>query len=360
MSVGVLTTVAVPLGARSYDVVVGPGARAALTGMVPSAAQMAVVITQEGLDVPVETGLPTSVVRVPAGEKAKSLATVESICRSFAHAGLTRNDLVVAVGGGMVTDVAGFAASCWHRGTGVLHVATTLLAQIDAAIGGKTGVNLAGGKNLVGSFWQPVGVICDTDVLASLPAAEWRSGRGELVKYAFLGVEGLAGMSLPEQVARCVECKARVVAGDEREDGRRMILNYGHTLAHALEAAGLAGESTEATAGDDAEAAARAARPALRHGEAVAIGLNFAARLARSLGRIDDARVAHHEEVLASADLPMLLPAGADVSQLLELMRRDKKAHGDLTFVLDGPQGVEPVHGVDPAVVLRALAELLP
>ncbi len=138
----------------------------------------------------------------------------------------------------MVTDVAGFAASCWHRGVGVIHVPTTLLGQIDAAIGGKTGVNLPEGKNLVGSFWQPLGVVCDTAVLASLPAAEWRSGRGEMAKYAFLGVEDLDELPLEEQVARCVACKARIVAADERESGMRMTLNYGHTLAHALEAPG--------------------------------------------------------------------------------------------------------------------------
>ena len=124
---------------------------------------------------------------------------------------------MVAAGGGVVTDVAGFAASCWHRGTGVIHVATTLLAQIDAAIGGKTGVNLPEGKNLVGAFWQPLGVICDTDLLATLPPEEWRSGRGELAKYAFLGVEDLDALDIAEQVARCVECKARIVSADETE-----------------------------------------------------------------------------------------------------------------------------------------------
>jgi 5-deoxy-5-amino-3-dehydroquinate synthase len=343
--VSTLTTVAVELRDRSYEVVVGPGALAALPALIPPSAQRAVVVTQEDLDIAVDTGLATTTVYIPAGERAKSLQTVESVCREFAQAGLTRSDVVIGVGGGMVTDVAGFAASMWHRGTGVIHVATTLLAQIDAAIGGKTGVNLPEGKNLVGSFWQPVGVICDTDLLATLSPEEWRSGRGELVKYAFLGVDGLADLSLPEQVARCVECKAAVVSADEREGNIRMILNYGHTLAHALEAAGLAGDSGQ---------------PGLRHGEAVAIGLNFAARLARDLGRIDDARVAEHEAVLGSADLPMYLPAGADVDQLLRLMSRDKKAKGDLTFVLDGPHGVEAVRGVDPGQVRATLEGLLP
>ena len=160
----------------------------------------------------------------------------------MARGDMHRSDVVVAVGGGVVTDVAGYAASSYHRGTAVINVPTTLLGQVDAAIGGKTGVNLPEGKNLVGSFWQPLGVFCDTETLASLPKREWRSGHGEMAKYAFLGVEDLDSLSLAEQVARCVACKAQVVASDERDGGRRMILNYGHTLAHALEAAGFASE----------------------------------------------------------------------------------------------------------------------
>jgi len=326
--------------------------------MVPVSAQQAVVVTQAGVGVAggLETGVPTTVVEVPAGERAKSLATVEMLSRRFADVGLTRGDVVIGVGGGAVTDVAGFAAACWHRGTGVIHVATTLLCQIDAAIGGKTGVNLPEGKNLVGAFWQPLGVICDTEVLASLPPAEWRSGRGELAKYAFLGVDDLDVLEVPEQVARCVECKARIVSADETEGGLRMVLNYGHTLAHALEAAGMAGES-----GDFADArtsAARAASPQLRHGEAVAVGLVFAARLARALGRIDDERVERHERLVAAYELPGRLPGGADPERLVALMGRDKKAHGDLTFVLDGPRGVEPVRGVPTARVLEVLEGL--
>ena len=190
--------------------------------------------------------------------------------------GLTRGDVVVAVGGGMVTDVAGFAAATWHRGVPVVHVATTLLGMVDAAIGGKTGVNLPDGKNLIGAFWQPAGVICDLDALATLPARERRSGDGEMAKYHFLTGDDLAAMDLPDRVARCVEIKAEVVAADEREAvgaGRRALLNYGHTLAHALEIA----------TGHD-----------LTHGEAVGVGLVFAAELAAGLGRIDRARVDEH------------------------------------------------------------------
>ena len=181
--------------------------------------------------------------------------------------------MVVAVGGGVVTDVAGFAAATYHRGTAYVNVATSLLAQVDAAIGGKTGVNLPEGKNLVGAFWQPNAVLCDTETLATLPPREWACGRGEIAKYAFLG-DAPTGRTSPieEQVARCVGIKAAVVADDEREGGRRMILNYGHTLAHALEGAALSDHH-------DWD---------LRHGEAVAIGLLFAALLAQRLGRIDD------------------------------------------------------------------------
>ena len=373
-----LTAVRVDLGARSYDVVVGAGARFELADMVPVSARQAVIITQPGIGVAaqLETGLPTTVVEVPAGERAKSLATVERLCRSFAAAGLARDDVVIGVGGGVVTDLAGFAAACWHRGTGVVQVATSLLAQVDAAIGGKTGVNLPEGKNLVGAFWQPLGVICDTEVLSTLPPEEWRSGRGELAKYAFLGVEDLDALDVPEQVARCVECKARIVSADETEGGLRMVLNYGHTLAHALEAAGLAGEPGDfeatgnaaaagnADAAGTAEAAGlaggagNAGPPLLRHGEAVAIGLVFAARLARRLGRIDDRRVDRHESLVASYGLPGRLPRGADPARLVELMGRDKKARRDLTFVLDGPRGVEPVRGVPVATVLEVLGGL--
>jgi 5-deoxy-5-amino-3-dehydroquinate synthase len=243
------------------------------------------------------------------------------------------------------------AAAVYHRGIAYVNVATTLLAQVDAAIGGKTGVNLPEGKNLVGAFWQPAAVLCDTESLRSLPAREWSSGRGEMAKYAFLGDGLLEGgrpgasmLSLPleEQVAACAAIKAAVVTEDERESGRRMVLNYGHTLAHALEAS---------TFGPQA-------KWDLRHGEAVAVGLVFAAMLARRLGRIDDDRVALHRRVVAGFDLHAEIPVGASARELMDYMARDKKAHHDLTFVLDGPRGVEPVHGVEEAAVLATLADM--
>jgi 5-deoxy-5-amino-3-dehydroquinate synthase len=190
------------------------------------------------------------------------------------------------------------------------------------------------GKNLVGAFWQPAAVLCDTEVLAALPPREYRSGCGEMAKYHFLGGDGLEDLPLDERVAACVRIKADVVAGDEREGGRRALLNYGHTLAHALETAG---------------------RYDLRHGEAVAIGLVFAAQLAYGLERIDRHRVAHHRAVVESYGLPVSLPDGSDPDELVELMGRDKKAVDGLTFVLDGPRGVELVPGVDRRAVLAAL-----
>lgn len=322
---------------RGYDVLVGDGARHALADVLPSTARRAAVVTQPGVGVEVDPGVEHGVFTIGEGEPAKSLATVEELCRGFARWGLTRRDVVVAVGGGLVTDVAGFAAAVYHRGAPVVHVATTLLGQIDAAIGGKTGVNLPEGKNLVGAFWQPAAVLCDTEVLATLPARELRSGLGELAKYHFLGGGRLDDLPLPERVARCVEIKAEVVAADEREGGRRATLNYGHTLGHALEIAG---------------------RFDLRHGEAVAIGLVFAAELARLVGRIDDARVDEHRRVVAAYDLPSRLPAGVDDDELIELMGRDKKAVDGLTFVLDGPAGVEPVTGIDRDVLVDALGRL--
>ena len=331
-----MIVVPVPLGERSYDVLVGAGARHRLLEVLPVGARRAAVVTQESVGVAVDPGVESRVLCVDAGEEAKELATVEELCRGFARFGLTRTDVVVAVGGGVVTDVAGFAAAVYHRGVAVVHVPTTLLAQVDAAIGGKTGVNLPEGKNLVGAFWQPAAVLCDTEVLATLPPREYRSGLGEMAKYAFLGVERLADLPLDEAVAACVRAKAEVVADDEREGGRRALLNYGHTLAHALETAG----------GYD-----------LRHGEAVAIGLVFAARLAERLGRIGPDRVADHVRLVAGYGLPTELPAGADPAALVRLVARDKKAtSGGLTFVLDGPRGPEVVAGVPADAVLATLA----
>jgi 5-deoxy-5-amino-3-dehydroquinate synthase len=331
--------VRVELGERGYDVVVGRGAIASLPEVLPSTARRAAVVTQRGVGFTVEPGLASETFEIGDGEAVKCLATVERLCRAWSRWGLNRGDVVVAVGGGVVTDVAGFAASVHHRGVAVVHVPTTLLGMVDAAIGGKTGVNLPEGKNLVGTFWQPVGVLCDLDALRTLPPRELRSGQGELAKYHFLTGEDLDAMDLEARVAAAVAIKAEVVAADEREGGRRALLNYGHTLAHALETAG---------------------HHELRHGEAVGIGLVFAALLAERLGRIDRQRVDRHRAVVAGYDLPLAPPPGCDLDELVTLMGRDKKAVDGLTFVLDGPDGVQVVAGVDPGLVRDILEELLP
>ena len=350
-----MITVPVELGDRRYEVLVGDGVRrrlaSAVAAGVPGTVRKAVVVSQAEVEKAgwlrdLHPGVPFEVLLVPDGEAAKSLATVEELCRGFARGGLARSDVVVAVGGGIVTDVAGFAAASYHRGTAYVSVATSLLAQVDAAVGGKTGVNLPEGKNLVGAFWQPSAVLCDTATLSTLPPREWACGRGEMAKYAFLSAgspdASVLDLPLAEQVARCVAVKAAIVAADEREGGRRAILNYGHTLAHALEAA----------------AFERGGAEAIRHGEAVAVGLHFAALLARRLGRIDDARVELHRRVIAGFGLSAELPPGSAAPDLLGSMARDKKAQHDLTFVLDGPAGVEVVRGVGAADVLATLAEM--
>lgn len=332
-----MRTVRFELGASSYDVLVGRGARHELAAVLPAPARRVAIVTQETIPVRVDPGREHRTFLMGDGEEAKSMGTVEDLCRRFAAWGLTRADVVVAVGGGVVTDTAGFAAAVYHRGVAVVHVPTTLLGQVDAALGGKTGVNLPEGKNLIGAYWQPAAVLCDIDALDTLPRRELACGLGEVAKYHFLGGEALERLPMEERVARCAEIKAEVVASDEREAGRRAILNYGHTLGHALETSG----------GYD-----------LRHGEAVAVGLVFAARLAHRLGRIGPARVDEHLAVLRAYELSGSLPARADPAALVPLMRRDKKALDGLTFVLDGPNGVDVVTGIDEADVRAVLEEM--
>ncbi|MFZ6002747.1 MAG: 3-dehydroquinate synthase family protein [Actinomycetota bacterium] len=336
-----MITVEVDLGGRSYPVLVGAGARSELAALLPPSAKRVAIVSQAAIPLDVDPGREHQRFEISDGEAAKDLTTVGALCSAWARWGLTRGDAVVAVGGGLVTDVAGFAAATYHRGVPVVHVATTLLGMVDAAIGGKTGVNLPEGKNLVGAFWQPHAVICDTDALATLPPREMRSGRGELAKYHFLTGDDLLDLGLEERIAAAVKIKAAVVRSDEREDPAaargRATLNYGHTLGHALETA--QGYS-------------------LRHGEAVAVGLRFAALLAEKLGRIDRARVEQHDRVLAAYELEGDLPPKSDPRELVELMSRDKKALRGLTFVLDGPEGVELVHEVDPLLVTDLLESM--
>lgn len=342
-----------------YDVVVGRGVLAdAWVQLAPrrrvALVSQPAVLERHGPAVvePLErAGVEVVGATIADGEDAKSLATVQQLCRTWAREGLLRGDAVVALGGGVVGDTAGFAAAVYHRGVTVLQCPTTLLAQVDAAIGGKTAVNLPEGKNLVGAFHQPVAVLADVTTLATLPEREYRAGLGEVAKYALMNGPGDAGGIaeiladrraeveardadvLTDLVTRCAAIKARVVSEDPQErTGLRATLNYGHTLAHALETVG---------------------HHDLHHGEAVAVGLVFAGALAAAMERVPPAEATRHRDLVAGLGLPTEAP-GLDASELLAVMRRDKKAHGGLTFVLQGPAGLAQID--DPPASALAVA----
>lgn len=334
--------ISVNLGDRSYCVYVGEHVVDAINDLLPEDVGKVAIVTQRGIGILPELRVPSKIFFIDSGESSKSMETVTSLCSSFAQMGMNRKDMVIAIGGGIVSDTAGFAAASFHRGIRYATIATTLLAQVDAAIGGKTGVNLPEGKNLVGAFWQPSFVICDISSLETLSEREYQCGLGEMAKYAFLGAEGLEVLPLRNQIAECVKIKAKFVEADEREGDKRALLNYGHTLAHALEALGF---------GDN--------RLDFKHGEAVAIGLIFAARLAFAMGRINSSRVVDHYRVVNSYGLPTQLPPFLDPDTLIDVMAKDKKAFGTLTFVLDSQFGVEVVHDVEVNLVRSVLVDFL-
>ncbi|MGQ5640817.1 MULTISPECIES: 3-dehydroquinate synthase family protein [unclassified Streptomyces] len=330
----------VPLRLRdhAYDVLIGPGVRTSLIEVVRRlGARRAVVVAARPEEWVPDTGVETLLLPARDGERDKTLATVEALCGEFVRFGLTRSDVIVSCGGGTTTDVVGLAAALYHRGVPVVHLPTSLLAQVDASVGGKTAVNLSAGKNLVGAYWQPSAVLCDTDYLSTLPRREMLNGYGEIARAHFIGAPNLRSLPLVDQITASVRLKARIVEADERDGGLRHILNYGHTLGHALE---------------------KATGFGLRHGEAVAIGTVFAGRLAGGLGRIDQARVAEHQDVVRSYGLPAALPAETGPADLMRLMRHDKKAISGLAFVLDGPRGAELVDDVPQEAVARALEEM--
>ena len=328
----------VALAERGYDVVVGPGLLDDLSSQLtlpPGTARAAVVTVA-----PVEAlygervmaglqamGLEVHPIVVPDGEGAKTLETLDAVYHRLAAMPLGRSDVVVALGGGVAGDLAGFAAATWNRGVPVIQLPTTLLAQVDAAIGGKTGINLPEGKNLVGAFHQPLVVVADTASLTTLPPRERRAGLGEAVKYGFIAdpavldllearpgdaVEGDIDV-LTELVQRGVAVKARIVAADEREAGERALLNYGHTFGHAIEAA--TGYGT------------------YRHGEAVALGMVAAARLGERLGVSEDGLADRTVALLDALELPTV-GVRVDPALLWSLMTRDKKARAGVRFVL--------------------------
>ena len=339
----------VNLGERSYEVVVEAGARRQLAGLVSRLApeaQACCIITSERLLTEgwfdVDSGINQYTITVPDGEESKTIEVLGEVLEQLAEAKLSRKDLVISVGGGAVTDLAGFAAATYLRGISIIHIPTTLLAQVDAAIGGKTGINLAAGKNLAGAFHQPLAVLCDLEVTTTLPPEEIRSGLGEVAKCWLL--EGKSSSviisSTPQGfIELAVGLKARIVSGDERESGARALLNYGHTLAHAIEKLALAQGSP------------------IRHGEAVAIGIRFAIRLASALGRVGDDEAKETDLVLAGFDLDFAIPTQFKTADLIQAMSHDKKAHHDLTFVLASREGFSVVSGIDREIVTRTLEE---
>ena len=349
---------------RSYDIIVGSGVIGSVgPAIAATGARRTVVITDTAVaDSHATTtaaslkssGLDVATLTVPSGEASKSVAALERLWNEMARLAVDRHTHVIGVGGGVVGDLAGFAAATFGRGLPVWHVPTTLVAQVDSAIGGKTGINLTAGKNLVGSFWQPRGVIADVDTLTTLPDREFRSGLAEVVKYGMIldpeffdwleantgAILGRHAATLAHVVGRSAALKADVVERDEREiSGLRAILNYGHTFAHAYETA--AGYGT------------------LLHGEAVAMGMVSAAALGESLGRIGPDIVARQQQLLLAFDLPVAVPTGPGFTSdaLLATMARDKKTVGGrLRFVLPTRIGhVELVDGIDPAAVRAIL-----
>ncbi|MFM9032739.1 MAG: 3-dehydroquinate synthase [Mycobacterium sp.] len=342
-----------------YPVVIGTGLLDLLGGLLGDRHKV-VILHQPALTGTAEavrkqlsgSGVDAHRIELPDAEAGKDLPVVAFIWEVLGRIGVGRKDAIVSLGGGAATDVAGFAAATWLRGVDIVHVPTTLLAMVDAAIGGKTGINTDAGKNLVGSFHQPAAVLVDLALLETLPHNELVAGMAEIVKAGFIADPAIlelieadpqaaldpAGPVLPELVRRAIAVKAEVVAADEKESALREILNYGHTLAHAIE---------------------RRERYRWRHGAAVSVGLVFAAELARLAGRLDDDTVRRHRDVLTALGLPVVYDADA-LPELLKYMAGDKKTRsGTLRFVvLDGLAKPGRLEGPDPALLAAAYAEV--
>ncbi len=324
-------------GAAPYEVLVGSGLLDELPGAVGDARAVAVMhppalreVGSRVVDRLRAAGYAAHRLVVPDGEAAKDVHVASYSWSVLARIGVDRADAVVSVGGGATTDLAGFVAATWLRGIRVVHVPTTVLAMVDAAVGGKTGINTEAGKNLVGAFHPPAGVLCDLDLLSTLPGEEFAAGMAEVAKAGFIadpdilrlieddpaGARRADGPHTRELVERAIAVKAAVVTADLREAGPREALNYGHTLGHAIE---------------------RLEHYRMRHGEAVSVGLVFAAELAHAAGRIDADLVARHRSVLRALGLPTTHAADA-WPRLYDAMRVDKKSRGGrLRFVvLDG------------------------
>jgi 3-dehydroquinate synthase len=357
-----VTAVDVKLRERGYTIEIGTDNLAELGRLAGRwcAPSHAVIITDEHVEKPhavaaaaslCEAGASVDLLVVEPGETTKSVASAAGLWDKLLELDTDRKSLIVAVGGGVVGDLAGFVAATFARGLAYVQVPTTLLAQVDSSVGGKVGVNLPGAKNMIGAFWQPVGVLVDTAVLDTLPEREYRAGLAEVVKYgvildadffAYLEDHAAAlgrrdAAVLEHVIARSCSLKAEVVQADERElTGRRAVLNYGHTFCHALEAVTAYGRYL--------------------HGEAVAIGMLCASRLAERLGRVDREFTHRQHKLLAALRLPVDFPT-VDKDALLAAMAHDKKVeHGRLRFVLPTRMGhVELVGGIDEKDIRAAL-----
>ncbi len=338
-----------------YPVIVGTGLLGELVGALKGSGKVAILhqptlaaTAEEIRKTLADTGIDAHRVEIPDAEAGKDLAVLGFIWEVLGRIGIGRKDAVVSRGGGAATDTAGFAAATWLRGVKVVHVPTTLLAMVDAAVGGKTGINTEAGKNLVGAFHQPGAVLVDLATLDSLPRNEIVAGMAEVVKAGFIAdpvilelieadPEAAIDPSKPvlrELIERSIAVKAKVVAADEKEAELREILNYGHTLGHAIE---------------------RRERYRWRHGAAVSVGLVFAAELGRLAGRLDDETADRHARVLSALGLPTRYDADA-LGQLVESMQGDKKTRsGILRFVvLDGLAKPGRLEGPDPSLLAAA------
>lgn len=353
------TTISVA-GDDGYDILVGRGildrvgdalpaaTRKVLIVHAPTLAERAGALRQQLL----EGGREVLLAEIPDAEQGKRVEVAAFCWQVLGQADFTRTDAVIGFGGGAVTDLAGFVAATWLRGVAVVQVPTTVLAMVDAAVGGKTGINTAEGKNLVGAFWPPRAVVCDLDLLDSLSANERTAGFAEVVKAGFISAPEILDIVEADPVAavdprsagfrRCVELaiemKARVVGEDLREAGLREILNYGHTLGHAIE---------------------HAERYRWRHGAAISIGMVFAAELSRLAGRLDDASAQRHRTILESLGLPTTYRAGA-WPQLLATMQRDKKSRGGMLrfIVLDDIARPTVLRAPDESLLFAAYQEV--
>jgi 3-dehydroquinate synthase len=347
-------------GEASYDVVIGTGLLGELPGLLGGGVERVLVVHPRALRATGEAvrddlaaqGLSAFVAEVPDAEEAKSAEVASFLWGVLGQAGFTRSDAVVSVGGGAVTDLAGFVAATWLRGVTVVHLPTTLLGMVDAAVGGKTGINTAEGKNLVGAFHPPAGVLCDLSTLETLPPNDFVAGLAEVIKCGFIADPVILdiieadpeaatrpdGAPVRELVERAVAVKAKVVSEDLKESSLREILNYGHTFGHAIE---------------------QVERYAWRHGAAVSVGMVYVAELARLAGRLDDDVVDRHRRILSSVGLPVSY-RGDRWPGLYDAMRRDKKNRGSLLrfVVLDGVARPNRLEGPDPALLSAAYAEV--